>query len=71
MELIGHLVRMDHGRVVTKILESKLEERGGMGRPSLRCLGDECLKMVTAGRGERASTIKEAKTWRAVKPKRK
>jgi hypothetical protein len=31
---------MDHGKAVKKIPESKLEERGGMGRPRLRCLGD-------------------------------
>jgi hypothetical protein len=44
---------MDHGRVVKKILGSKLEERGGMERPRLRWLEDECLKMVTEGSGQR------------------
>jgi len=60
---------MDHGKVVKKILERKLEERGRIGRPRLRWLGDECLKMV--GREKLASIIKEAKTLRAVEPRRK
>jgi hypothetical protein len=48
---------MDHGRVVKNILESKLEERGGMGRPRLRWLGDECLQIMTVNRGEWASIL--------------
>jgi len=31
-------LRMDHGRVVTKIFESKVERKGQMGRPRLRWL---------------------------------
>lgn len=58
-------------KVVKKILQSKLEERGGMERPRLRWLGDECLKMVTVDREEWAPIIKEAKTWRAIESRRK
>jgi hypothetical protein len=60
---------MEHRKVVKKILESKLEERGGMGRPKLRWLGDECLNVVTVDREEWASIIKVAKTWRAIEPR--
>lgn len=35
-----HLVRMDHGRVVNKIFDSKLEGRRKMGRPRSRWLED-------------------------------
>jgi hypothetical protein len=37
LELMGHLVRMDHGRVVTKIFQRKLEGRKSRikGRPRL------------------------------------
>jgi NADH:ubiquinone oxidoreductase subunit F (NADH-binding) len=38
LKWIGHLVRMDHGRVVKKISDSKLEGRRKMGRPTLRWL---------------------------------
>lgn len=62
---------MDHGKAVKKIPESKLEERSGMGRPRLRWLGDEFLKMVTVDREEWASIIKVAKNWRAVGSRRK
>ena len=34
----GLELRMDHGRVVTKIFESKLERRRRMGGPGLRWL---------------------------------
>jgi hypothetical protein len=37
LDWIGHLVRMDHGRVV-KIYEIKPEGRRRMGRPRLRWL---------------------------------
>ena len=40
LEWIGHLVRMDHGRLFKKIFESKLERRRRMGRPRLRWLVD-------------------------------
>jgi hypothetical protein len=38
LEWIGHPVRLDHGREVTKIFESKLDRRRRMGRPGIRCL---------------------------------
>jgi len=40
MEWIGHPVRMNHGRVVKKIFESKPKGRRRMGRSRLRCLVD-------------------------------
>jgi len=40
LEWIGHLVRMDHGRVVTKISDSKPEGRRRLGRPRSRWLED-------------------------------
>lgn len=39
LEWIGHLARMDHRRVVTKIFAFNLEGRR-MGRPRLRLLED-------------------------------
>jgi len=41
LEWIGHLARMDHERVVNKILESKQERIRRMGRPRLRWLGND------------------------------
>jgi hypothetical protein len=40
LEWIGHPVRMDHVKVVEKILESKMEGRRRMGSPRLRYLED-------------------------------
>ena len=40
LEWIGHPVRMNHGRVVKKIFESKAKGRRRMGRPRLRWLVD-------------------------------
>jgi hypothetical protein len=37
---IGHLVRMDHGRIVLKIFKTKREGRRRMERPRLRWLED-------------------------------
>ena len=36
MEWIGHVVRMDQGWSVKKIFESKVEDSGRIGIPSLR-----------------------------------
>jgi hypothetical protein len=38
LEWMGHVVRMDHGRVVKDIFESKPDRRRIMGRPRLRWL---------------------------------
>ena len=57
LKWIGHLVRMDQRRVVKKILESTLEEKGGMGRTRLRWLGNVCLKIVTVDSGQRRMGI--------------
>ena len=40
LEWIGHVVGMDHGRTVKKILESKSEGSRKRGRPRLRWLKD-------------------------------
>jgi hypothetical protein len=40
VEWIGHVVRMDQGRKVKKIVESKLEGNRRRGRPRLRWLED-------------------------------
>jgi hypothetical protein len=40
LEWIGHVVRMEHGRMVKKIFEGKPEERRRIGRPRLRWLED-------------------------------
>ena len=40
LEWIGHVVRMDQGRTVKKIFESKLEVSRRRGRPRLRWLED-------------------------------
>ena len=48
---------MDQRRVVKKILESTLEEKGGMGRTRLRWLGNVCLKIVTVDSGQRRMGI--------------
>jgi hypothetical protein len=39
LEWLGHLVRIEHGRIVRKIFESKAEGRR-MVRPRLRCFED-------------------------------
>ena len=61
LEWTGHVVRMDHGRAVKKMVESKPEGRRRMGRPRLRWLqavekismGDGGYKIVTEGSGQR------------------
>jgi hypothetical protein len=40
LEWMGHVVRMEHGRIVKKIFERKLEVRRRIGRPRLRWLED-------------------------------
>jgi len=40
LELIGHVVRMDQGRTVKKIFESKPEGSRRGGRPRMRWLED-------------------------------
>ena len=40
LEWMGHIVRMDHGRLVKKMFESKPEVRRRMGRPRMRWLED-------------------------------
>jgi len=76
LEWIGHLVRMDHGKVVKKIFESKAEgRRRRMGRPRSRWLEDAakdlCEMQVkrwrqkAVDREEWAYVIKEAKAHRA------
>jgi hypothetical protein len=37
---VGHVVRLDHGRLVKKTFESKPEGRRRMGRPRMRWLED-------------------------------
>jgi hypothetical protein len=56
LEWVGHVVRMDHGRVVKRIFESKREGRRIMGRPRLRWLDEiekdlEKMKVATEGSG--------------------
>jgi len=41
LEWTGHVVRIDQGRTVKKIFESKLEGSRRKGRPRLRWLKDE------------------------------
>jgi hypothetical protein len=74
LEWIGHVVRMDQGRTVTKIFES--EPEGRRGRPRLRRLedvGKDLLVMKikkwqqkVANREELASILKEAKAVREL-----
>jgi hypothetical protein len=74
LEWIGHLVRMDHGRAVKKIFDSKLEGRRKMGRPRSRWLEDAakdlCEMQVkrwqqkAVDREKWASVINEAKARR-------
>ena len=74
LEWIGHLVRMDHGRVVKKIFDSKPEGRRRMGRPRSRWLEDTakdlCEMQVkrwrqkAVDREEWASVIKGAEACR-------
>ena len=40
LEWLGHVVRVNETRSVKKILERKLEGRGGRGRPRLRWIND-------------------------------
>jgi hypothetical protein len=41
VEWIGHVVKMDHGRVVRKIFESKRKQRRRRERPRLTWLEDD------------------------------
>jgi hypothetical protein len=61
LEWIGHLARMDHERIVNKILESKPEgRRSRMGRPRLRWLGnDETYLMKVIKRRLKPASRKE------------
>jgi hypothetical protein len=73
LEWIGHVVRMDRGRTVKKIFESKLERRR-RGRPRLRWLEDveKNLRQMTVkkwgqkavDREEWAFVIKETRAQR-------
>jgi hypothetical protein len=49
LKWLGHLARMDHGRIIKKILESKLEGRRRMERPTLRWLEDAEKDLGDAG----------------------
>jgi hypothetical protein len=52
LEWIGHVVRMDQGRTVKKIFESKPEGSRRRGRPSLRWMEDvekDLREMATEG----------------------
>jgi hypothetical protein len=74
LEWIGHVVRMDHGRVFSNTFDSKPEGRRKMGRPRLRWL--ECVekdlwemkvkrwRQKAVDSEEWASVIKEAKDLR-------
>ena len=74
LEWIGHVVRMDQGRTVKKIFESKLEVSRRRGRPRLRWLEDvqkelhdtkfKRWQQKAVKREEWASVIKEAKDLR-------
>jgi hypothetical protein len=74
LEWTGHLVRMDHGRVVKKIFDSKPEgRRRRMGRPRSRWLEDakdlremqvKRWQQKAVDREEWASVIEEAKARR-------
>ena len=57
---------MVHGRVVTKIFDSKLEGRRRMGRPRSRWLEDAAKDLCenAVDREEWASVIKEAEAHR-------
>jgi hypothetical protein len=74
VEGIGHVVRMDHGRTVKKIFESKPEGSRRTGRPRLRWLEDvqkdlremevNRWRQQAVDREEWASVIREAKAVR-------
>jgi hypothetical protein len=71
LEWIGHIVRMDQGRTVKKVLESKWEGSRRRRRPKLRWMEDlekdlqeikvKKLRQKTVDMEEWASIIKEAK----------
>ena len=74
LKLIGQLVRMDHGRVVKKMFESKPEGRERMGRTRLRWWEDvekdlqdmkgERWRQKVVDREEWASATNETKALR-------
>ena len=63
LEWIGHVVRMDQGRTVKKIFESKLEVSRRRGRPRLRWR-EKVEKDVreVKGSGDRRQSL--GKNWR-------
>jgi hypothetical protein len=73
---IGHVVRMDQGRTVEKILESKLDRSRRKGRPRLRWLEDmekdlwemkvKKWQQKSVNRESWASVIKGAKAVREL-----
>jgi len=74
MEWIGHVVRMDQGRTVKKVLESRPEGSRRRGRPRLRWMENvekdllelkfKRWRQKAVDKEEWASIIKEAKALR-------
>ena len=74
LERIGHLVRMDQGRTVKKVLEKKPQANRRRGRPRLRWLEDvekdmremkvRKWRQKAVDREEWASVTQEAKAFR-------